>query len=91
MFSHINPLPDADEAGDMNEFAHTFDRPSAFSKICSAAATPPISQCASGMGPSGDCGRMSGPTATLVLRHPESLSRMLRWPVQLCHRRSLHL
>ena len=82
MFSHINPLPDDDTAVEMSDSSNIRSAIGVFEELFRGCDTPNLAV----RFWDGSVWRLRSDQrtdATLVLRHPESLSRLLRWPVQL--------
>jgi len=82
MFSPIDPLPDEGTAVDRSDSSTIRSAIGFFEELFRGCETPNIAV----RFWDGSVWRLRSDQrtdATLVLRHPESLSRMLRWPVQL--------
>jgi cyclopropane-fatty-acyl-phospholipid synthase len=82
MFSNINPLPVEDEAVEMSDSSNIRSAIGFFEELFRACEAPNIAV----RFWDGSVWRLHSDQrteATLILRHPQSLSRMLRWPVQL--------
>ena len=82
MFSHMKPGPDEEEAVDMSDSPTIRSVIGFFERLFHGCDTPNIAV----RFWDGSVWRLRSDQhtdATLILRHPESLSRMLRWPVQL--------
>lgn len=82
MFSHIDPLADEDTAVDISNSTTIRSAIGFFEDLFRGCDTPNLAV----RFWDGSVWRLRSDhrtDATLVLRHPESLSRMLRWPVQL--------
>jgi cyclopropane-fatty-acyl-phospholipid synthase len=82
MFSPIDPLPDEDDAVDMSDSSNIRSAIGFFEELFRGCNTPNIAV----RFWDGSVWRLRSDQrtdATLILRHPESLNRMLRWPVQL--------
>ena len=82
MFSHIDPLPDEDTVVEMGESSNIRSAIGFFEELFRGCDTPNVAV----RFWDGSVWKLRSDQrtdATLVLRHPESLSRMLRWPVQL--------
>src|SRR6476661_7626286 len=82
MFSHIDPLADEDTAVDISNSTTIRSAIGFFEDLFRGCDTPNLAV----LFCDGSFWRLRSDhrtDATLVLRHPESLSRMLRWPVQL--------
>lgn len=82
MFSHIDPLADEETAVDISNSTTIRSAIGFFEDLFRGCDTPNLAV----RFWDGSVWRLRSDhrtDATLVLRHPESLSRMLRWPVQL--------
>src|SRR6476469_7943505 len=82
MFSRMNPLSDEDSALDRSDSSNIRSAIGFFEELFRGWDTPNIAVRLW----DGSVWRLRSDErtdATLVLRHPESLSRLLRWPVQL--------
>jgi len=82
MFTTIDPLREEDPAVDMSDSPNIRSAIGFFDELFRSCETPNIAV----RFWDGSVWRLHSDQpadATLVLRHPESLSRMLRWPVQL--------
>jgi cyclopropane-fatty-acyl-phospholipid synthase len=82
MLSHMDPLQDEDESVEMNDSPNIRSAIGFFDELFRGCETPNVAV----RFWDGSVWRVRSDQqtdATLILNHPESLSRMLRWPVQL--------